>query len=205
MKNKIFIVAAILFAGIIGINAQPNIELKNPTTNNEFNTNATPFNEKRTEGLRENYNQFGNERRNINVKSSSYDHYNQTGRQQSILGNQENVVVNRPQSATLNNNQYNYGNQNAGRKVDNTNRGSNVRYNAPMSVEQINATLTTTTSDEEIIETGDMQNVAIGAGGVIENKDLPKTPGQTKAPISDAIPFIVMLAGVYAFILRRKQ
>ena len=105
----------------------------------------------------------------------------------------------------MNNNQYNYGNQNAGRKVDNTNSGSSVRYNAPMSVEQINATLTTTTSDEEIIETGDMQNVAIGAGGVIENKDLPKTPGQTKVPVSDAIPFIVMLAGVYAFILRRKQ
>lgn len=203
MKNKIFIVAAILFAGIIGINAQPNVELKNPTTNNEFNTNATPFNEKRTEGLRENYNQFGNERRNINVKSSSYDHYNQTGRQQSILGNQENVVVNRPQSATLNNNQYNYGNQNAGRKVDNTNSGSNVRYNAPMSVEQINATLTTTTSDEEIIEIGDQQNIKIGAGGVVDPNTLPKTP--YKQPIGNAIPFIVMLAGVYAFILRRKQ
>ena len=203
MKNKIFIVAAILFAGIIGINAQPNVELKNPTTNNEFNTNATPFNEKRTEGLRENYNQFGNERRNINVKSSSYEHYNQTGRQQSILGNQENVVVNRPQSATLNNNQYNYGNQNAGRKVDNTNSGSNVRYNAPMSVEQINATLTTTTSDEEIIEIGDQQNIKIGAGGVVDPNTLPKTP--YKQPIGNAIPFIVMLAGVYAFILRRKQ
>ena len=203
MKNKIFIVAAILFAGIIGINAQPNVELKNPTTNNEFNTNATPFNEKRTEGLRENYNQFGNERRNINVKSSSYDHYNQTGRQQSILGNQENVVVNRPQSATLNNNQYNYGNQNAGRKVDNTNSGSSVRYNAPMSVEQINATLTTTTSDEEIIEIGDQQNIKIGAGGVVDPNTLPKTP--YKQPIGNAIPFIVMLAGVYAFILRRKQ
>ena len=203
MKNKIFIVAAILFAGIIGINAQPNVELKNPTTNNEFNTNATPFNEKRTEGLRENYNQFGNERRNINVKSSSYEHYNQTGRQQSILGNQENVVVNRPQSATLNNNQYNYGNQNAGRKVDNTNSGSSVRYNAPMSVEQINATLTTTTSDEEIIEIGDQQNIKIGAGGVVDPNTLPKTP--YKQPIGNAIPFIVMLAGVYAFILRRKQ
>ena len=203
MKNKIFIVAAILFAGIIGINAQPNVELKNPTTNNEFNTNATPFNEKRTEGLRENYNQFGNERRNINVKSSSYEHYNQTGSQKSILGNQENVVVNRPQSATLNNNQYNYGNQNAGRKVDNTNRGSNVRYNAPMSVEQINATLTTTTSDEEIIEIGDQQNIKIGAGGVVDPNTLPKTP--YKQPIGNAIPFIVMLAGVYAFILRRKQ
>lgn len=203
MKNKIFIVAAILFAGIIGINAQPNVELKNPTTNNEFNTNATPFNEKRTEGLRENYNQFGNERRNINVKSSSYEHYNQTGRQQSILGNQEDVVVNRPQSATLNNNQYNYGNQNAGRKVDNTNSGSSVRYNAPMSVEQINATLTTTTSDEEIIEIGDQQNIKIGAGGVVDPNTLPKTP--YKQPIGNAIPFIVMLAGVYAFILRRKQ
>ena len=203
MKNKIFIVAAILFAGIIGINAQPNVELKNPTTNNEFNTNATPFNEKRTEGLRENYNQFGNERRNINVKSSSYEHYNQTGRQQSILGNQEDVVVNRPQSATLNNNQYNYGNQNAGRKVDNTNNGSSVRYNAPMSVEQINTTLTTTTSDEEIIEIGDQQNIKIGAGGVVDPNTLPKTP--YKQPIGNAIPFIVMLAGVYAFILRRKQ
>ena len=94
MKNKIFIVALILFAGIIGLNAQPKIELrdptkvnelKNPTINNEFNTNTTPFDEKRIEGLRENYNRFGYERQNISIKSGSYEHYNQAGRQQCNL------------------------------------------------------------------------------------------------------------------------
>jgi hypothetical protein len=106
MKTKIFIVATILFASVLGINATPQVELKNPTENREFNTNETPFNEKRTEGLREEYNQFGQQQRHISVKGGSYDHYNQAGRQQSILGEQD-AVVNRPQSATLNNNQYN--------------------------------------------------------------------------------------------------
>lgn len=209
MKNKFLIVIAILCAGIISINAQPKIEfrdptkvneLKNPTINNEFNTNTTPFNEKRTEGLRENYNHFGYERQNINVRSGSYEHYNQIGHQQSILSEREGVVVNRPQSPTMNS-QYNYGNQNANRVVGNTTGNANVKYNSPMSVEQIKAIRKATTTEEEIIETGDKQNINIGAGGVVDPGVLPERP----VPVSDAIPFIVMLAGLYAFILRRKQ
>lgn len=209
MKNKFLIVIAILCAGIIGINAQPKIEfrdptkvneLKNPTINNEFNTNTTPFNEKRTEGLRENYNHFGYERQNINVRSGSYEHYNQIGHQQSILSEREGVVVNRPQSPTMNS-QYNYGNQNANRVVGNATGNANVKYNSPMSVEQIKAIRKATTTEEEIIETGDKQNITIGPGGVVDPGDLPERP----VPVSDAIPFIVMLAGLYAFILRRKQ
>ena len=214
MKNKIFIVALILFAGIIGLNAQPKIELrdptkvnelKNPTINNEFNTNTTPFDEKRIEGLRENYNRFGYERQNISIKSGSYEHYNQAGRQQSLINNQENIVVNRPQSATLNSTPNNYGNQNANRVVGNATGNANVRYNAPMSVEQIKATKKTTTTDEEIVETGDKQNISLRpgneGGGVVDPGVLPERP----VPVSDAIPFIVMLAGLYAFIIRRKQ
>ena len=210
MKNKIFIVALILFAGIIGLNAQPKIELrdptkvnelKNPTINNEFNTNTTPFDEKRIEGLRENYNRFGYERQNITIRSGAYEHYNQAGRQQSLINNQENIVVNRPQSATLNSTPNNYGNQNANRVVGNATGNANVRYNAPMSVEQIRATQKTPTTDEEIVETGDKQNITIGPGGVVDPGVLPERP----VPVSDAIPFIVMLAGLYAFIIRRKQ
>ena len=64
----------------------------------------------------------------------------QAGRQQSLINNQENIVVNRPQSATLNSTPNNYGNQNANRVVGNATSNANVRYNAPMSVEQMRAT-----------------------------------------------------------------
>ena len=116
---------------------------------------------------------------------------------------QENVVVNRPQSATLNNNQYNYSNQNAGRKVDNANTTARVNYNTPISVNQLKSQPSAITAEEDFIETSDRQNISIGAGGVVDPSILPKNP--YKEPIGDAIPFIVMLAGVYAFILRRKQ
>ena len=203
MKTKIFIVATILFASILGINATPQVELKNPTENREFNTNETPFNEKRTEGLREEYNQFGQQQRHISVKGGSYDHYNQAGRQQSILGGQD-AVVNRPQSATLNNNQYNYGNQNTGRKIDNSNAATRVSYNTPMSVEQISRRPISSAADEITIETGGQQNISFDKNtGKTEEGTLPTNPYEQ--PIGDAIPFVVMLAALYTFIIRRKQ
>lgn len=206
MKTKIFIVATILFASIVNINAMPQVEFKNPTENREFNTNTTPFDEKRTEGLREEYNQFGQQQRHINVKSASYEHYNQVGHQQSILGNQD-AVANRPQSATLNNNQYNYGSQNSNRKAGVASNGTKVSYNTPMSIEQISRPLTSA-ADEMTIETGSRQNISFDKEtGEVDGDVLPVNPYDPPKtePISDAIPFIIMLAALYAFIIRRKQ
>ena len=203
-KITLFLLSIIYCALCIELNAQQKVELKNPTENKEFNTNATPFEEKRTEGLREEYNTFGNERRNITIKHGSYDHYNQTGNQKSILGNQD-AVVNRPQSATLNSNQYNYGNQNGSQKVGNETNSQQVTYNTPTTVEQINRRPLSSSADDNTIEIGDRQNISFDKEtGKVENGVLPDNP-YDQMPIGDAAPFIVMLAALYALFIRRKQ
>lgn len=206
MRNKFVIAIALLLASIVTANAMPQTELKNPTENNEFNTNATPFNEQNRDGMHIEYNKFGQEKRNINVKKASYDHYNQNGHQQSILGSQNEVVANRPHQNTLNNNQYNYGNQNKERQIGVANKSERINYNTPMTVEQMSRKSIQTATDDNIIETGDMQNITIGAGGKVDPSTLPSNPyKEVDSPLSDAIPFIIILAGIYAFILRRKQ
>ena len=206
-KITLFLLSIIYCALCIELNAQQKVELKNPTENKEFNTNTTPFEEKRTEGLREEYNTFGNERRNITIKHGSYDHYNQTGNQKSILSNQD-AIVNRPQSATLNNNQYNYGNQNSDRKVGDNANSQRVSYNTPISVEQINRRSLSSSTEDNTIETGDRQNISFDKEtGKVEGEVLPINPYDPPKtePIGDAVPFIVMLAALYALFIRRKQ
>lgn len=206
-KITLFLLSIIYCALCIELNAQQKVELKNPTENKEFNTNTTPFEEKRTEGLREEYNTFGNERRNITIKHGSYDHYNQTGNQKSILGNQD-AVVNRPQSATLNSNQYNYGNQNGSQKVGNETNSQQVTYNTPTTVEQINRRSLSSSTDDNTIEIGERQNISFDKEtGKVEGDVLPVNPYDPPKtePIGDAVPFIVMLAALYALFIRRKQ
>ena len=206
-KITLFLLCIISYTLCFELNAQPKVELKNPTQDNTFNTNTTPFNEKKTEGLREEYNTFGNERRNLNVKQGSYDHYNQNGRQQSILSNQD-VVINRPQSATLNNNQFNYSDQNNGRKIGNEANSQRVSYNTPTNIEQINRRSLSSSTDDNTIEIGERQNISFDKEtGKVEDNVLPVNPYDPPRtePIGDAVPFVVMLAALYALFIRRKQ
>ena len=45
-KITLFLLSIIYCALCIELNAQQKVELKNPTENKEFNTNATPFEDK---------------------------------------------------------------------------------------------------------------------------------------------------------------
>ena len=213
MKKFLFIAILAIVGTSLDINAQ--IELRNPTQenktilndNNDFNTNVVPFNEKVQDAPRMELNKFGVEqRRNLNIKQGEYNHYNQQTNttQTSIVNGVDRTTVNRPQS-TLNNNQFNY-NQNEGRKVTNG-ATSDVTYNAPMQVNQtkrIGSTQTTEQSDN-IIATGDMQNISINPNDG-STSTTPIAPGgnPTPGPIGDAIPFLVLLASLYIFYIRRK-
>ena len=179
--------------------------LKNPTENKEFNTNAVPFDEKTQDGPRMNLNKFGNEQpRNLNIKQGNYNHYNQQQQHSAttIVTDIDRSAVNRPQSATLNNNQFNY-NQNSGRKVESASATS-VNYNSPMQMKPMRQK-DNNAADEIIIETGDQQNISIDPNSGSSNTANPSAPGGNPTPISDAIPFLVLIAGIYAFILRHKQ
>ena len=200
----------------MGLNAQIELRtptqenktiLQNPTENKDFNTNAVPFDEKVQDGPRMELNKFGVEqRRNLNIQQGNYNHYNQqiNHNQHSIVGDIDRTTVNRPQS-NLNNSQFDY-NQNADRKTT-TNGTANTSYNAPMQVKPIKQTGELATTDEVIVEIGDRQNISINPGDGSSGTTTPTAPGgdPTPGPIGDAIPFLVLLASVYAFILRRKQ
>ena len=214
MKKFLFIAIFSVVGCSMGLNAQIELRtptqenktiLQNPTEKRDFNTNAVPFDEKVQDGPRMELNKFGGEqRRNLNIKQGEYNHYNQQANpnQTSIINGVDRTTVNRPQS-TLNNNQFNY-NQNEGRKVTNG-ASSNVTYNAPMQVNQIKQTGELATTDEVIVEIGDRQNISVNPGDGSSGTTTPTAPGGDPTPISDAIPFLVLIAGIYAFILRRKQ
>jgi hypothetical protein len=165
--------------------------------------NRVPFDDNNPNGPQIEYNKFG-EKRNIKVKSASYDHYNQSGTKQhhAIISSREQNNSIR-QSVTLNNNQFNY-NQNSNRKVESASATS-VNYNAPMQV-KTPGTKATTTADDIVIETGDQQNISINPNDGSSNTTTPTVPGgdATPGPIGDAILVLVMLAALYALILRRK-
>ncbi len=215
--KKFLIFTAILFIGSNCIlNAQIELRnptqenktiLKNPTDNKVFNTNTVPFDEKVQDGPHMNLHKFGTEqKRNISVKQGDYNHYNQQSTyNQSITGTVDRATVNRPQSATLNNNQFNY-NQNAGRKISNNTSSTNPTYNAPMQInmKQQNSELATT--DNTTIQVSDRQSISINPNDGSSNTDTPIAPGgNPSTPIGDAYTLLVILAGLYAFILYRKQ
>ena len=215
MKKFLFIAIFSIVGCSMGLNAQiemrtPTQEnktiLQNPTENKDFNTNAVPFDEKVQDGPRMELNKFGVEqRRNLNIQQGNYNHYNQqiNHNQHSIVGDIDRTTVNRPQS-NLNNSQFDY-NQNAERKTT-TNGTANTSYNAPMQVKPMKQTGELATTDEVIVEIGDRQNISINPGDGSSGTTTPTAPGgDPNVPIGDAIPFLVLLAGVYAFILRRKQ
>lgn len=214
MKKFLLIASIAIFGAMtVGLSAQIELRnptqenktiLKNPTQNNEFNTNAMPFDEKTTDGPRMNLNKFGVEQhRNLNIKQGNYNHYNQkTTNHNPIVGNIDRTVVNRPQSATLHNNQFNY-NQNSNRKVESAST-TTITYNTPMQVKPLRQKDDIATTDELIIETGDKQRISINPGDG-STTDPIAPGGNPDTPISDAIPFLVLLAGIYAFIIRRKQ
>lgn len=216
MKKFLFVATIAVLMSIFNINAQ--IELrnptnenktifKNPTENKEFNTNAVPFDEKVQDGPRMDLNKFGVEqRRNLNIQQGNYNHYNQqvNHNQNSIVGNIDRTNVNRPQSAALNNNQFNY-NQNASRKVS-TDGAVNATFNTPMQVKPMKQIGQLATVEDEIIETAPMQRISVNPEDGSSNTETPTAPGgDPNVPIEDAIPFLVLIAGIYAFILRRKQ
>ncbi len=187
-------------------NAQENKTVfKNPTENNDFNTNAVPFNEKTQDAPKMNLNKFGTEQnRNISVKQANYNHYNQHANQnqKSIISDVDRTTVNRPQSTTLNNNQFNY-NQNSNRKVSATNNSS-ATYNAPMQVKPLNKNNESTSDDNVIVETGNNQGISINPNDGSATNPIAPGGNPDPTPISDAIPFILLLASIYAFIIRRK-
>ena len=213
MKKFLFIAILSTIGSIMGLNAQIELRtptqenkniLKNPTENREFNTNAVPFDEKIQDGPRMELNKFGVEqRRNLNIQQGNYNHYNQQANhnQHTIVGDVDRATVNRPQS-NLSNNQFNY-NQNAERKVT-TNGATNTTYNAPMQVKPMKQIGELATADDVIIETGDKQNISIdpNTGSATTT---PTVPGGDPTPIGDAIPFLVLLAGIYAFVIRRTK
>lgn len=215
MKKFLFIAIFSVVGCNMGLNAQIELRtptqenktiLKNPTENKEFNTNAVPFDEKVQDGPRMDLNKFGVEqRRNLNIKQGEYNHYNQQANpnQTSIINGVDRTIVNRPQS-TLNNNQFNY-NQNEGRKVTNG-ASSNVTYNAPMQINQTKNTGATQTTEQNdnIIATGDIQNISIGTDGSTTTPT-PTAPGGDPTPIGDALPILMLFAAIYTFIIRRKQ
>ena len=213
-KFILFVAIAFVSATSVVVNAQIELRnptqenktiLKNPTENKDFNTNAMPFDEKTQDGPRMNLNKFGGEQqRNLNIKQGNYNHYNkqQNNTTTSIVTDVDRSAVNRPQSPTLNNEQFNY-NQNANRKVESASATS-VNYNSPMQMKPMRQK-DNNAADEIIIETGDIQNISIGTDGSTTTPT-PTAPGgnPTPGPIGDAIPVLVMLAALYALILRRK-
>ena len=213
MKKFLFIAIFSVVGCIMGLNAQIELRtptqenkniLKNPTENREFNTNAVPFDEKVQDGPRMELNKFGVEqRRNLNIQQGNYNHYNQQANhnQHTIVGDVDRATVNRPQS-NLSNNQFNY-NQNAERKVT-TNSATNTTYNAPIQVKPMKQAGELATTDDVIIETGDKQNIVINPDGST-GTPTPTAPGGDPTPIGDAIPFLVLLAGIYAFVIRRTK
>ena len=199
MKNKFLIAALFVAFGVVALNAQPTVVLENPTKNVEFNTNTTPFGGQNNTNMQ--YNKFGQQSRNISVEAGSYDHYNrQRDYQHSILGNQNPSVINRPQSATLNSSPNNYNNQNSSRKISSNGNGVDVRYNTPVSVDQMNRRSLSQSSEEDAVEIGQVDEIKIGDKGQTETT-LPSDPTM---PISDAAPFVMLMAAVYMFIIRRK-
>ena len=216
MKKILFIAIFSAVGCSVGVNAQIELRtptqenktvLQNPTENKDFNTNAVPFDEKVQDGPRMELNKFGVEqRRNLNIQQGNYNHYNQqiNHNQHSIVGDIDRTAVNRPQS-NLNNSQFDY-NQNADRKTT-TNGTANTSYNAPMQVKpmkQIGELATAEDEIGEIVEIGDRQNISINPED--GSATTPTAPGgDPNVPIGDAIPFLVLIAGIYAFILRRKQ
>ena len=214
-KFILFVALAFVSATSVVVNAQIELRnptqenkttLKNPTENKEFNTNAMPFDEKTQDGPRMNLNKFGGEQqRNLNIKQGNYNHYNkqQNNTTTSIVTDVDRSAVNRPQSATLNNEQFNY-NQNSNRKVESASATS-VNYNAPMQV-KTPGTKATPAADDIVIETGDKQNISIDSNTGSSTTPTPSAPGgdATPGPISDAFPFLLLLAALYALVLRRK-
>ena len=212
-KFILFVAIAFVSATSVVINAQIELRnptqenktiLKNPTENKDFNTNAMPFDEKTQDGPRINLNKFGGEQqRNLNIKQGNYNHYNkqQNNTTTSIVTDVDRSAVNRPQSPTLNNEQFNY-NQNANRKVESASATS-VNYNAPMQV-KAPSTKVTTAADDIVIEIGDQQNVKIDSNTGSTTDPVAPGGNPTPGPIGDAIPVLVMLAALYALILRRK-
>lgn len=212
-KFILFVAIAFVSATSVVVNAQIELRnptqenktiLKNPTENKDFNTNAMPFDEKTQDGPRMNLNKFGGEQqRNLNIKQGNYNHYNkqQNNTTTSIVTDVDRSAVNRPQSPTLNNEQFNY-NQNANRKVESAS-ATYVNYNAPMQV-KTPSTKTTTAADDIVIEIGDQQNVKIDSNTGSTTDPVAPGGNPTPSPIGDAIPVLVMLAALYALILRRK-
>ena len=192
MKLKFLIIAFTFISGII--NANTNIDLRNRTPFEESNNTFGPKIE---------YHKFG-EKRNINVKSASYNHYNQKGHKQSII-NQNTTPVNRTQSVTLQNTQFNYGNQNSGRKNSETTVAS-MRYNTPMQIDQYrdrsNSLSSTVASNNITIETGLTQHIVVDT----ENSETDTPDDSTEdVPLTDAIPFMLFLASIYYTVLRYKK
>ena len=191
MKLKFLIIAFTFISGIICANA--NIDLRNRTPFEESNNTFGPKIE---------YHKFG-EKRNINIKSASYNHYNQKGHKQSII-NQNTTPVNRTQSVTLQNTQFNYGNQNSGRKNSETTVAS-MRYNTPMQIDQYrdrsNSLSSTVASNNIVIETGLTQHVGISEDSEAETPD----DATEDSPLTDAIPFMLFLASIYYTVLRYKK
>lgn len=191
MKLKFLIIAFTFISGIISANT--NIDLRN----------RTPFEEYNTFGPKIEYHKFG-EKRNINVKSASYNHYNQKGHKQSII-NQNTTPINRTQSVTLQNNQFNYGNQNSGRKNSETTVAT-MRYNTPMQIDQYrdrsNSLSSTIASNNITIETGLTQHIVVDT----ENSETEEPDDATEdSPLTDAIPFMLFLASIYYTVLRYKK
>lgn len=215
MKKFLFVATITILMSIFNVNAQIELRnptnenktiLKNPTENKEFNTNAVPFDEKVQDGPRMDLNKFGVEqRRNLNIQQGNYNHYNQqvNHNQNSIVGNIDRTNVNRPQSAALNNNQFNY-NQNASRKVS-TDGVVNATFNTPMQVKPMKQIGQLATVEDEIIETAPMQRISINPEDGSSNTGTPTAPGGDPTPIGDALPILMLFAAIYTFMIRRKQ
>ncbi len=214
MKKFLFVATIAILMSIFNVNAQIELRnptnenktiLKNPTENKEFNTNAVPFDEKVQDGPRMDLNKFGIEqRRNLNIQQGNYNHYNQqvNHNQNSIVGNIDRTNVNRPQSAALNNNQFNY-NQNASRKVS-TDGAVNTTFNTPMQVKPMKQIGQLATVEDEIIETAPMQRISVNPEDGSSNTETPTAPGGDSTPIGDALPVLVLFAAIYTFMIRRK-
>ena len=191
MKLKFLIITLIFISKTIYANT--NIDLRNNPPFNEYNNTFGPKIE---------YHKFG-EKRNINVKSASYDHYNQRGGYKQSIINQNSAPLNHTQNITLQNNQFNYNNQNSNRKNSET-AITATRYNRPMQIDQYrgNSLSTTVASNNIVIETGSIQHIVVDS----EDSDTDTPDDSTEdAPLTDAIPFILFLASIYYVILRYKK
>lgn len=189
MKLKFLIIAFTFISGIISANTYR--DLRNRTPFEEYNN---PF------GAKIEYHKF-NEKRDIKIKQASYDHFTKKGGHKKSIINQNNTAASRTQNVTLQNSQFNYGKQNSAR-INSKTTPATIRYNTPISINQYRdyskSLSSTVASNNIVIETGSVQHI------VIDEED-SDTETPEDMPLTDAIPFMLLLATIYYAILRYKK